>query len=137
MIPSQHRCPVSAYAFPGLRFPELTPEQLLGLRQYKKQPDHVLIMVIVCQYYGISSEVLKSGLRKRKVTWPRQVYCYLCSHLTKMSLKAIGETIGNRDHTTILHSKKLVKDLTQTDDLLRLEIRELQEKIKETLPHEP
>ena len=69
-----------------------------------------LIMDTVCDYYGVSLSELIGPTRKREITIPRQVAIYLTRELTGMSLPQIGEQFGGRDHTTILHSCRVMEN---------------------------
>ena len=69
-----------------------------------------LIMNTVCEYYGVSAAELIGPTRKREITIPRQVAIYLTRELTGMSLPQIGEQFGGRDHTTILHSCRVMEN---------------------------
>lgn len=85
---------------PGLRKP-ITPE---------------LIMTEVCQYFDLPKHKMLSRCRKREIVFPRQLSMALIRKLcTAMSLADIGRTFNHRDHTTVLHSCKLVSDLRETD----------------------
>jgi len=50
--------------------------------------------------------------------------------LTKSSLASIGNTIGQRDHATVLHACKIVNDLMDCDKNFRSSVREIEEKLK-------
>ena len=81
--------------------------------------------VVAKKHYNITSQEIISSNKSRNITFPRQICMYLCRKFTELSLAAIGKSIGNRDHTTILHGidkiEKQVKDdpsLRSTVDLL-------------------
>lgn len=61
------------------------------------------IVEAVCQYYAVTEEDIKGPRRNRSFTVPRQLVMYLARQLTDASLPKIGEVLGGRDHTTILH----------------------------------
>jgi chromosomal replication initiator protein len=66
------------------------------------------IQRIVCEYYSITTDMIKSTSRKRKVVQARQITMYFGKKLTKLSLKNIGEFMGGRDHSTVIHSCQIV-----------------------------
>lgn len=79
-----------------------------------------VIMQTVCEYYSLKKEDLVSASRRREITVPRQIAIYLTREMTELSLPQIGACFGNRDHSTILHSWKLVGDnMKNSADLTR------------------
>jgi chromosomal replication initiator protein len=62
---------------------------------------------------------LASPKRGRQVVYARQVAMYLCRELTDLSLPAIGQRFGGRDHTTVLHAHRQVRSRILTDDQTR------------------
>lgn len=74
----------------------------------------------VCKFYGITIEEFVGKRRFRKYAVPRQLYTHVVRVKTPMiPLKEIGETIGGRDHTTIMHENQAAKDLIDTDEAIR------------------
>ncbi len=68
-----------------------------------------LIIEKVSDYYSVSMSELIGPTRKREITIPRQIAIYLTRELTGMSLPQIGEEFGGRDHSTIMHSCKVME----------------------------
>jgi chromosomal replication initiator protein len=62
---------------------------------------------------------LSSPKRGRQVVYARQVAMYLCRELTDLSLPAIGQRFGGRDHTTVLHAHRQVRSRLLTDEPTR------------------
>jgi chromosomal replication initiator protein len=73
------------------------------------------IQKTVAEYYKIKKTDLLSKRRTRTVTRPRQVGMCLSKEITNHSLPEIGEAFGGRDHTTVLHACKKVKELRESD----------------------
>jgi chromosomal replication initiator protein len=73
------------------------------------------IQKTVAEYYKIRSGDLLSKRRSRSIARPRQVAMALAKELTNHSLPEIGDAFGGRDHTTVLHACKRVKELRETD----------------------
>ena len=69
----------------------------------------------VSSYYNISLDLMESSLRKHEVALARQMSMYLAKHLTQLSLKSIGASFGNRDHSTVLHSCQAIENYFITD----------------------
>ena len=68
----------------------------------------------VAEYYKIKISDLHSKRRSRSIARPRQVAMALAKELTQHSLPEIGEAFGGRDHTTVLHACRKVKELRET-----------------------
>jgi chromosomal replication initiator protein len=71
------------------------------------------IMKTVAQYYKIKVNDMTSKRRNRSVARPRQMAMSLAKELTNHSLPEIGEAFGGRDHTTVLHACRKVKELIE------------------------
>lgn len=69
----------------------------------------------VADFYHLKPQDLRSGSRRKDVVQARQVAIYLARKLTSMSLPALGEEFGGRDHTTILHSLQKIEALLKND----------------------
>ena len=66
-------------------------------------------MQTVSEYYGVTLKDMVGPTRKREITVPRQIAIYLTREMTGMSLPQIGSVFGGRDHTTVMHSCKIVE----------------------------
>jgi chromosomal replication initiator protein len=69
----------------------------------------------VAEYYKIRVADLLSKRRSRSIARPRQVAMALAKELTNHSLPEIGDAFGGRDHTTVLHACKRVKELREVE----------------------
>jgi chromosomal replication initiator protein len=69
------------------------------------------IQKIVAEYYKIRVSDVLSKRRSRSVARPRQVAMALAKELTNHSLPEIGDAFGGRDHTTVLHACRKIKEL--------------------------
>lgn len=87
-----------------------------------------VIVDTVCNYFGISFEQLVEINRTRKRTYVRQIAMYFLEKYTGLTLKAIGQKLS-RDHTTVVHSKDLIKGLIDVDDNVRTEVAIIKDKI--------
>ena len=77
------------------------------------------IQKTVADYYKIRVADLHSASRLRAVSRPRQIAMALAKELTEHSLPEIGEAFGGRDHTTVLHACRKIKELQKTDSGIR------------------
>lgn len=83
------------------------------------------IQRVVAEYYKIKISDLHSKRRSRSVARPRQVAMYLAKDLTNHSLPEIGDTFGGRDHTTVIHACRKVKELMITDADINEDVKNL------------
>ena len=88
------------------------------------------IQKMVCEYYSVTYDNLQAKTRKREIVQARQISMFLAKQYTKNSLKTIGDHFGGRDHTTVIHSCQTVKNLMDTDTLIREQVKELQQKVQ-------
>jgi chromosomal replication initiator protein len=79
----------------------------------------------VAEYYKIKIADLMSKRRSRSVARPRQVAMALSKELTNHSLPEIGEGFGGRDHTTVLHGCRKIKELRESDGDIREDYQNL------------
>jgi chromosomal replication initiator protein len=84
----------------------------------------------VCSYYKIPMDQLKSKTRRREIVQARQIAMYFAKSLTKESLSSIGTSIGGKDHATVLHACKTIKNLMDTDRHFRESMNELEKIFK-------
>jgi len=95
------------------------------LNAYNRQLSIEHIQKTVADYYKIKTSDMHSKKRIRTIARPRQVAMWLAKELTAMSLPAIGEAFGGRDHTTVLHACRTVSDLRQRDQQLNHDVHVL------------
>lgn len=76
------------------------------------------VLKVVSDFYEISLDDLINKGRKQEVVEPRQIVMYIMRDTLKMSYPHIGEKLGKRDHTTVIHAyEKISKELTQNPNL--------------------
>ncbi|HXI49898.1 MAG TPA: chromosomal replication initiator protein DnaA [Candidatus Saccharimonadales bacterium] len=73
----------------------------------------------VAEHFDIRLADMTSKRRPEHIAFPRQIAMYLSRHMTESSLNTIGEAFGGRDHGTVLHACRLVKDRMQIDAQVR------------------
>jgi len=88
------------------------------------------IQKLVCEYFEVPVELLKSQTRKREIVQARQISMYLAKSHTKSSLKSIGMHFGGRDHSTVIYACQTVEDLVDTDKKFRAYVADIQKKLK-------
>lgn len=96
------------------------------IKRAVKVDDHPLtvddILEKVCNHYNVTTTQINSKSRKRDYVIARQVSMYLASKYTKMPASRIGKLVGNRDHSTVLHSCSQVEKRLQVDKEFNAEV---------------
>lgn len=87
------------------------------------------IQKVVCDYFDLPIELLKSKTRKREIVQARQIAMYFAKKMTKSSLANIGLHCGGKDHATVLHACRTVNNLQETDKLFRRYLDDLEKKL--------
>jgi chromosomal replication initiator protein len=83
----------------------------------------------VAEHYDIRLADMTSKRRPENIAFPRQVAMYLSRQMTESSLNTIGEAFGGRDHGTVLHACRLVKDRMQVDANVRQVVSYLEKQL--------
>ena len=89
------------------------------------------IIRVVCDYYRVKPEQLKSRRKTAELVRARQVAMYLCRRYTSKSLKAIGADLGGRDHSTVIHSINSITDAVELDLAIKADVNVLENLLKE------
>ena len=84
----------------------------------------------VCAHYDLDESVIHTKSRKREIVQIRQIAMYLAKKHTEISASKIGMLIGNRDHATVLHACKTVKDLIEINKSFKSDIEEIEAALK-------
>ena len=87
------------------------------------------IQKVVCDYFDLPIELLKSKTRKREIVQARQIAMYFAKKMTKSSLANIGLHCGGKDHATVLHACRTVNNLQETDKHFRKYLDDLEKKL--------
>jgi chromosomal replication initiator protein len=87
------------------------------------------IQKVVCDYFDLPIEILKSKTRKREVVQARQISMYFSKKMTKSSLASIGAHCGGKDHATVLHACRTVSNLSETDKQFKVYLEDLEKKL--------
>jgi chromosomal replication initiator protein len=87
------------------------------------------ILDAITAYYGCRLSDLLSKLRNKSITRPRQVGIYLARRYTRHSLEDIGSYFGGRDHSTVLHSIRIVEQRRKADPIIDREVTTLEQRL--------
>ncbi|GAA4051444.1 MULTISPECIES: chromosomal replication initiator protein DnaA [Arthrobacter] len=89
------------------------------------------ILKQTAEYFKLSMEELCSKSRTRTLVTARQIAMYLCRELTDMSLPKIGQELGGRDHTTVIHADRKIRELMAERRVIYNQVTELTNRIKQ------
>jgi chromosomal replication initiator protein len=89
------------------------------------------ILQQTAEYFKLSMEELCSKSRTRTLVTARQIAMYLCRELTDMSLPKIGQELGGRDHTTVIHADRKIRELMAERRVIYNQVTELTNRIKQ------
>ncbi len=87
------------------------------------------ILNVVTKRFSVRLIDLQSKKRTRSIALPRQICMYLARSLTRHSLEEIGGYFGGRDHTTVIHANKTVKNMRESDPLFQATLEKLVEDV--------
>ena len=99
----------------------------LNTPYHKTTPQSVLKSV--SEFYNISLNDILKRSRKKEVVKPRQMAMYLLREETKLSFPEIGQKLGGRDHSTVIHAYEKIKTEEETDELTKQEIVMIKERV--------
>jgi chromosomal replication initiator protein len=122
-------------SFASLTGKKLTIEIIEGLlREILHEEGRMTISIEVIQkkvaeHFDIRLADMTSKRRPENIAFPRQIAMYLSRQLTESSLNTIGEAFGGRDHGTVLHACRLVKDRMEVDSNVRQVVHYLEKQL--------
>jgi chromosomal replication initiator protein len=112
----------------------ISPWLIPGLKRRKKLPDSSTlrqrIIDLVTKEFGILPDDVFKKCRKHEIVMSRHISMLLIrTHDPAVTLKNLGGYFGGKDHTTVMHSLKTIRNLMQTDDVLKDKVQKIQEMI--------
>jgi chromosomal replication initiator protein len=122
-------------SFAALTGKKLTLEVVEGLLRevlHEEKRCTISIEIIqkkVAEHYDIRVADMSSKRRPEGIAFPRQIAMFLSRQMTESSLSAIGEAFGGRDHGTVLHACRLVKDRMEVDPNVRQAVSYLEKQL--------
>jgi len=108
-------------------------EELLHEVLHEERKHSITIEIIqkrVAEYFDIRLADMSSKRRPENIAFPRQIAMYLARQLTDSSLNTIGEAFGGRDHGTVLHGYRHVKDRMEVDPNVRQVVQYLEREMQ-------
>ena len=108
---------------------EVTLNEVKGFIKNTVKPKKLVstkeVVKTVAEFYNIEEQLIYDKTRKKEVIKPRQIIMYILREDFNISYPAIGEKLGGRDHTTVMHSCEKIKNDMRADDMLIAEINQL------------
>jgi chromosomal replication initiator protein len=108
---------------------ELNINEIKNILKNNAKPKKMLsvkdVVKTVCDFYNIEEESIYNKTRRKEVVKPRQVVMYILREDFNISFPSIGDKLGGRDHTTVIHSYEKVKEDIKTNSVLSQEILQL------------
>jgi len=121
---------VNPYVFPGLKLTQRERENFKNNQRslrYRISKDEIL--EIIAEECCIKVSDIANRTRKREVINGRFIFCGIMKEHFGYSLKKIGEFVGGRDHTTVIHSIEKYHDRYQTEEHYRMMVNNIYNKI--------
>ena len=87
------------------------------------------IVSIVAEHYHLDEKDLLSSKKNKELAYPRQIAMYLCCEMCDATQKDVGEALGGRDHSTVIHGRNKIAGELQNDQSLKNVIDVLKKKI--------
>lgn len=101
-----------------------------AVRLEKKEISVQRIQEVVCEYFNLEQSQILTPSRKREIVQARQITMFLAKKYTDCSLARIGKIVGKRDHATVLHACKIVKDQIEINKSFRSSIEVIEGQLK-------
>jgi len=96
---------------------------------YRKSTTTKEIIKIVSEFYNVNAEDLSAHSRKQEIVKPRQVAMYLMRSEINTSFSSIGEVLGKKDHTTVMHAVNKIQEDITLDKNIEQEITLIKQRI--------
>jgi len=109
-----------------MTFPGMKEKPLLYFDNQIKADE---ILQVVCDYFGFEVKAIVGKRRTKDICLCRFVAIWILRNNTKMSLKEIGEKLGGRDHTTVIHSVRALEGWMEGDFILKTKVHVIEKMI--------
>ncbi len=115
--------------------PEMVEGALLEAAIHRPRLTPAEVIEAVARFYEIEVQALTGRSRAREVVLPRQVAMFLIRHETDASLPQIGEALGGRDHTTVMHGCDKIASMAEADEHLRRQLAVIKSRLYQEQVH--
>lgn len=108
---------------------DLTIQEVKSLIKNSIKPKKTLsikdVLSVVASYYNIEEKILYEKTRRKEIVKPRQIIMYLLREDFNTSYPYIGQKLGGRDHTTVIHAYEKIKNDIKVNSLLNQELEQI------------
>lgn len=101
-----------------------------AIKVERKQISVQMIQEVVCKYFNLEESMLQTKSRKREIVQARQITMYLSKKYTDCSFSLIGKIVGKRNHATVLHACKTIKDQIDINKSFRSSVEEIENRLR-------
>ncbi|MDR3267378.1 MAG: chromosomal replication initiator protein DnaA [Tannerella sp.] len=99
---------------------QLTKQVISQTIRLERKPVTIkMIQEIVCRYFNLNEELIHTPSHKREIVQARQITMFLAKKYTESSFAHIGKVVGNKDHATVHHACKVVRDQIEINKSFR------------------
>jgi chromosomal replication initiator protein len=102
---------------------------LADLLPHRSQLDPDMVVSQVADAFGLTEEDMHGRSRAHDIALPRQIAMFLLREEANCSLPQIGDTLGGRDHTTVMYGCEKVADLLERDESMRRRVQQIKERL--------
>ncbi len=106
-------------------------QKFLGHQQTNtlKELSHKTVLSTICHYFNIKPHELTGPRRQKELILPRHIAMHILSEDLGMTVEAIGELMGGRDHTTVMHGRDKIKGLLTTNREVQKNLIEIKQQL--------
>lgn len=108
---------------------EISLQEVKGVIKNNIKPQKTIsikdVLGVVANYYNIEEKILYEKTRRKEVVKPRQMIMYILREDFNTSYPYIGQKLGGRDHTTVIHAYEKIKADIKTDSVLNQELEQI------------
>ena len=105
-------------------------KQVVGESILNRQLSIEKILDSVCKYFNLDKSLVHTASRKQEIVQARQITMYLAKKLTAYSYSHIGKIVGGKDHATVVHACKTVKDQIEINKTYRTTVESIESDLK-------
>lgn len=108
-----------------------TPENVSRFLQIPKKNINIepkAVLEAVCSHFNLNEKDLIGPKRQKELVLPRHITMFILSQLN-MTVERIGQILGKRDHTTVMHGREKIKKLIETDSEVQRTVTEIRNKL--------
>ena len=108
---------------------DLSLNEVRSIIKNNEKPKKIIstedVIKIVAEFYNVEKDSIYQKTRRREIVKPRQIIMYLLREEFSISFPTIGQKLGGRDHTTVIHSCEKIRNNLKEDTLLAQELEQI------------